>query len=263
VDGNFLISGVQETSLIIKRDTAFEGGPSGKSSNPIFHIGRINRAGDLDPEIRVLHEDSLTTEIPVFEFDRKGIVASVKPPLSSGQSVGSHFEGFYHGASFPYFRLNSYPRMRLEMGPGGNEDVDVAVERLAKKMLGFYTKNICQVVIDSLGRMGIGTLAPKSKLEVHGFIHSSDSGFKFPDGTVQKTAALCVPARLVPTVPNPFNYNIISGIGFEKPQFCKEIPIADFLPNPENSGFILTSPNGKRWKITVNDNGDLKATPDE
>ena len=263
VDGNFLIEGVHETALIMKRDTTYKDGPSGDSPNPIFHIGRINKAGDKDPEFRVLYEDAITPETPVFEFDRKGIVASVKPPLSSGLSVGSHFEGFYHGAAFPYFRLNSFPKMRLEMGPGGNEDVDVAVERFAKKMLGFYTKNICQVVIDSLGRMGIGTLLPKSKLEVHGFIHSSDSGFKFPDGTVQKTAALCVPANLVSTAQKPYNYTVNYGIDVNIPQPCKEITIADLSTNPGNSGFVLISPNGKRWKITVNDDGELKATPDQ
>ena len=124
-----------------------------------------------------------------MEFDRKGIVASVKPPLPVAQQRGSHFEGFYSGASKPYFRLNSYPRMRLEMGEGGNTyDVDVAMERFSRNKLGFYTSNNCQVVIDSVGQMGIGTLIPHTKLEVNGMIYSTSLGFKFPDGTVQATA---------------------------------------------------------------------------
>ena len=38
-------------------------------------------------------------------------------------------------------------------------------------------------------KLGIGTLTPNSSLEVAGVIHSTDGGFKFPDGTIQTTAA--------------------------------------------------------------------------
>lgn len=37
--------------------------------------------------------------------------------------------------------------------------------------------------------VGIGTATPNSPLEVNGIIHSTNGGFKFPDGTVQTTAA--------------------------------------------------------------------------
>ncbi len=39
------------------------------------------------------------------------------------------------------------------------------------------------------GNIGIGTISPNSKLEVNGVIHSTLGGFKFPDGTIQTTAA--------------------------------------------------------------------------
>ena len=39
------------------------------------------------------------------------------------------------------------------------------------------------------GNVGIGTTDPSGKLEVAGTIHSTSGGFKFPDGTVQTTAA--------------------------------------------------------------------------
>jgi hypothetical protein len=43
---------------------------------------------------------------------------------------------------------------------------------------------------DSSGKVGIGTVTPASPLTVAGMIESRSSGFKFPDGTVQATAAV-------------------------------------------------------------------------
>jgi len=40
----------------------------------------------------------------------------------------------------------------------------------------------------SSGNVGVGTLAPASPLEVNGMVHSTNGGFKYPDGTVQTTA---------------------------------------------------------------------------
>ncbi len=44
-------------------------------------------------------------------------------------------------------------------------------------------------VIPSDGKVGIGTTSPKTMLEVDGRISSTKYGFKFPDGTVQTSAA--------------------------------------------------------------------------
>lgn len=44
-------------------------------------------------------------------------------------------------------------------------------------------------IFPSEGNVGIGTMNPKTKLEVDGMIHTTSGGFQFPDGTVQTTAA--------------------------------------------------------------------------
>ena len=165
-DGNFLIEGGGETAIIMKRDITYRDGPSGISQNPIFHLGRIIEAGDKDPEFRVLYSDDNTLERSVFEFDRKGIVASVK------QDRGSHFEGFITGNDEePVFRLNSYPKMRFEMGEGGSDSVDVAMQRESANTLTFITDKTERLRIDSDGNIGIGTTSPSNILTVaHGSI---------------------------------------------------------------------------------------------
>ncbi len=138
--------------------------------NAQFQLGRIAIAGDGSPAFRVLYSDDNTTEKSVFEFDDKGIVASVK------SDVGSHFEGFIGGDSEPLFRLNSYPAMQLELGPGGSTLTDVAVRRATTATLIFITGDTTQkdvderVRIDPDGQVGIGTSAPQSKLQVNGYI---------------------------------------------------------------------------------------------
>lgn len=51
---------------------------------------------------------------------------------------------------------------------------------------GGYTNRLALV---SSGNVGIGTVTPGSKLSVAGTIESTTSGFKFPDATIQTTAA--------------------------------------------------------------------------
>jgi len=53
----------------------------------------------------------------------------------------------------------------------------------------FWTSAAEKARILTNGNMGIGTVAPSQKLEVAGTIYSTSGGYKFPDGTVQTTAA--------------------------------------------------------------------------
>jgi len=177
-DGHVLIEGGGETQLIFKRDFKLTQGPSGNSTNPMFKLGRIIEAGDGDPEFRALYSDDEMAALgnydgrTVFEFDRKGIVASVQPFL------GSHFEGFLYNDSEPHFRLNSWPSMQLEMGTGGKNSTtnktDVAIRRSGKNRLSFITgatddTAIERLIIDGNGNVGIGREAGAVyKLDVNG-----------------------------------------------------------------------------------------------
>ena len=51
------------------------------------------------------------------------------------------------------------------------------------------TNNNAVMKFDTNGSVGIGTTAPAEKLSVVGTIESSSGGFRFPDGTIQTTAA--------------------------------------------------------------------------
>jgi hypothetical protein len=113
-DGNVLLMGDGEQAIRMVR--------TGLANNPCFSMGRMLVAGG-NPELRFVYQDDLTPERSVFEFDSTGIVASVKP------ARGSHFEGFIAGDIQPLFRLNSFPSMQLELGPGGAALTDVHLRR--------------------------------------------------------------------------------------------------------------------------------------
>ncbi len=118
--GNWFMDASGEVGLIMRR-TAL-------TNNPIFNFGRIITAGDGSPELRVMYSDDLTPERAVFEFDKKGIISSVKP----AGLLGSFYEGFVAGDTAPFFRLNGTTSgMRLEMGSGGTTETDTFLTRTA------------------------------------------------------------------------------------------------------------------------------------
>jgi hypothetical protein len=53
-----------------------------------------------------------------------------------------------------------------------------------------YTVGDSIITEDKFGKVGIGTPTPTSKLTVQGMIETTLGGYKFPDGTIQTTAAL-------------------------------------------------------------------------
>src|ERR1044072_1787142 len=52
-----------------------------------------------------------------------------------------------------------------------------------------YVLGNSNIFEDKFGKVGIGTITPTSPLTVAGMIETTLGGYKFPDGTVQTTAA--------------------------------------------------------------------------
>jgi hypothetical protein len=227
-DGNILLEGGGEVAQKFKRDFTTTGENlgvptgSGISVNPIFQIGRIIQAGDGDPEIRIMYSDDNTSERTVFEVDRKGIAASVKT------GVGSHFEGFASLTDVnPMFRLNSFPRMRLEMGAGGNNITDVAVERGALGELDFFTNSNKVGGFDSLGNfnaVGLATVSPAilgTQVPVLSQINKTQVGLSNVDNTSDTNKPISTATQIALSgkedIANKQNSLAVDGTGIKYP----------------------------------------------
>jgi hypothetical protein len=100
------------------------------------------------------------------------------------------------------------------------------------------------------GKVGIGTTNPNSKLEVAGTISSTSGGFKFPDGTLQTTAATTSSgdSDWVITVNGNMYSGVTGNVGIgtsfptEKLQVAGTIGMNGFkLSNGAVNGYVLTS----------------------
>jgi hypothetical protein len=72
---------------------------------------------------------------------------------------------------------------------GGAVGFDTDANTLKLIHGGNFDSSTKGMVISSDGNVGINEAAPGEKLQVKGTVYSSSGGFKFPDGTVQTTAA--------------------------------------------------------------------------
>lgn len=127
-DGDMLFEKNGENAIQFKNNSLV--------NNPVYHIGRIQIAGIGIPEWRIMYSDDVeTTPYKVFGVESSGTAASVIPPSISR---GSHFEGFQEGDVQPYFRMNSYPSMTVELGNGGNDLTDVHMRRTADSELTYF-----------------------------------------------------------------------------------------------------------------------------
>lgn len=125
--------------------------------------------------MRFVYFDDVTTERSLFEFDNKGIFASVKP---SG-AYGSHWEGFMNGEVQPMFRLNSYPSMSFEAGQGSGSWTDAILRRVDQGRF----KILSQL---SGGTVVTGNLDVANIYSSDGHLHlSSTAGFVAVSGNLK------------------------------------------------------------------------------
>ena len=191
-DGNILLEGGGETANIYKRGVTFTNTHvNSPFINPVFQIGRIIEGGDGAPQFRWMYNDDVVGETVVMELDSEGIMSSVR------QERGSHFEGHIEGEANPFFRINSYPDIRLEFGPGGLLGTDVSMSRPLANQIAFNRgtggSEVESVRIDENGNVGINIIDPLYRLHVFGTAYAQDalqtSGIKIGYDTIEQWSA--------------------------------------------------------------------------
>jgi hypothetical protein len=111
------------------------------------------------------------TSSPLGKLDIRGNSTDEGVVIHLGNSDGSHQVNIFSGRENdpnPFIQWQEGDPFRFATSQGGWNEL---------------------MRIQSNGNVGIGTVNPNSKLEVAGTIHSTSGGVKFPDGSVQSTAA--------------------------------------------------------------------------
>jgi hypothetical protein len=83
------------------------------------------------------------------------------------------------------FQFGGYPRHRIRAANGGA----LFLSTLTNNHIRFRTNDVNRMQISGNGNVGIGTIDPGERLTVAGTIESTSGGFKFPDGSIQTSAA--------------------------------------------------------------------------
>jgi hypothetical protein len=178
--------------------------------------GTLATVGTLFADVTNLNDGTFTGSSPL-----KGVVFGAP---GTGEGIGSNRTGTVNGAGVDIYtqyqpRLSvthngnvgigtTSPSVRLDLGSSaGTAPTDAATRKLALYNSGndFYGFGISMgalhiftnatagaspdLTVLNNGNVGIGTSAPGQKLEVAGQVFSSTGGFRFPDNTVQTTAA--------------------------------------------------------------------------
>jgi len=146
------------------------------SLNPLSYTGtNLYLSGEL----------GVGTDSPHF---RVSICDGVSPePSSVGIMTGSSIGVYGDGAAYFIGRDVTHD---IEYAMGVSVCGGTFIGAMTAHDLWLRTNNQNRLTIKAnSGNVGIGTDNPTSKLTVNGVIESTNGGFKFPDGTVQVTAA--------------------------------------------------------------------------
>ncbi len=187
-----------------------------------------------------------------FGFFALGLAGTFGPSLGRAKDCPPYIIG--NGASVGSYSLNSYP---CGYGGGGGGITGIGGSGTTNYVAKFSDPNNLTVSLlyDNGTNVGIGSNTPSQKLEVAGTIYSTSGGFKFPDGTLQTTAALGGSSQWATNGANIYNTNSGNvGIGTTTPSQKLDVngKVQVKLPNG-NYGVSIT--NETDSTVTINSRG--------
>jgi hypothetical protein len=114
---------------------------------------------------------------------KRGNASDINGAVLSGAELG--YNSFYGWDGSAYGRGAYFIAKAAENWSGSGHGTDFGI---ATTPVG-STTNVIRLWVTAAGNVGIGTINPTEKLTVAGVIYSTTGGIKFPDGTIQTTAA--------------------------------------------------------------------------
>ena len=120
-----------------------------------------------------------------------------------------------------------------------------------------------RLLINSMGNVGIGLTNPLDKLSVAGIISSTTGGFRFPDGTVQTSAAVGSSSQWTTNGNNIYFNSGNAGLGVSNPSSTLDIAgaitFASMWSPPQiplnNQGRIYFDDNSHKFKVSEGGSG--------
>lgn len=138
--------------------------------------GNVRMAG-TEPGL-VLHDTNAAGSKPFIRFENTDLLSFI------GDDDGNERVGFY--SAFTKDRMNDAV---VQIYGKSTSTWGNYLELKHDGLDGLISTDTGNLILTPAANVGIGTASPAQKLTVAGTVHSTTGGFKFPDGTVQTTAA--------------------------------------------------------------------------